>query len=82
MRRLRWRPTSIRAIVKPFADPHVGCVSGEDRIADAGGEGLYGRYELYLRRLESDVHSIVGASGSFYAQRRAVVQPVHRGHGP
>ena len=73
---------SIRAIVRPFADPRVGCVSGEDRIADTGGEGLYGRYELYLRRLESDVHSIVGASGSFYAQRRALCAPFTEGMAP
>ncbi len=75
-------PDALRAIVKPFADPRVGCVSGEDRIADAGGEGLYGRYELYLRRLESDVHSIVGASGSFYAQRRALCSPFTEGMAP
>jgi cellulose synthase/poly-beta-1,6-N-acetylglucosamine synthase-like glycosyltransferase len=64
------QPDAIAQIVRSFAAPDVGCVSGEDRIADAGGEGLYGRYELSLRRLESDLHSIVGASGSFYAQRR------------
>ena len=75
-------PESIRAIVKPFANPRVGCVSGEDHIADSGGEGLYGRYELYLRRLESDVHSIVGASGSFYAQRRALCSPFTEGMAP
>ena len=75
-------PDSIRAIVAPFADPRVGCVSGEDRIAETGGEGLYGRYELYLRRLESDVHSIVGASGSFYAQRRALCTPFTEGMAP
>lgn len=63
---------ALRAIVAPFVDPQVGCVSGEDRIVDGGGEGLYGRYELFLRRLESDVYSIVGASGCFYAQRRAL----------
>ena len=75
-------PDSIRAIVAPFADPRVGCVSGEDRIAETGGEGLYGRYELSLRRLESDVHSIVGASGSFYAQRRGLCTPFSEGMAP
>jgi cellulose synthase/poly-beta-1,6-N-acetylglucosamine synthase-like glycosyltransferase len=69
-------------IVRGFADRRIGCVSGEDRIADAGGEGLYGRYELWLRRLESRVHSIVGASGSFYAQRRAICQPFTEGMAP
>lgn len=68
-------PDAIEAIVRPFADPKVGCVSGEDRIAEAGGEGLYGRYELYVRRRESEIGSIVGASGSFYAQRRTLCEP-------
>ena len=63
-------PDAIRAIVKPFQAPDIGCVSGEDRIAGGGGEGLYGRYEMFLRRQESRLHSLVGASGSFYAQRR------------
>jgi hypothetical protein len=75
-------PDSLRAIVKRFVDPRVGCVSGEDRIPDTGGEGLYGRYELLLRRLESDVHSIVGASGSFYAQRRTLCTPFTEGMAP
>jgi hypothetical protein len=57
-------------------------VSGEDRIADGGGEGLYGRYELLLRRLESNVHSIVGASGSFYAQRRELCSAFTEGMAP
>ena len=61
-------------IVQPFADPAVGCVSGEDKIAGSDGEGLYGRYELFLRRMESRLGSIVGASGSFYAQRRELVR--------
>jgi cellulose synthase/poly-beta-1,6-N-acetylglucosamine synthase-like glycosyltransferase len=76
------RPDALRRIVQPFTDPVVGCVSGEDRIADAGGEGLYGRYELLLRRLESRVHSIVGASGSFYAQRRSICRPFTEGMAP
>ena len=65
-------PTAICRIVEPFADPLVGCVSGEDRISGGGGEAVYGRYELFIRRQESIVHSIVGASGCFYAQRKAL----------
>jgi cellulose synthase/poly-beta-1,6-N-acetylglucosamine synthase-like glycosyltransferase len=68
-------PGALRAIVRPFADPQVGCVSGEDRIAGSGGEALYGRYELFIRRQEARLHSIVGASGSFYAQRRTICEP-------
>jgi len=66
------QPDALLHLVAPLADPLVGCVSGEDRIGDTGGESVYGRYELMLRRLESHVGSIVGASGSFYAQRRVL----------
>ncbi len=69
-------------IVQPFSDPEVGCVSGEDKIAGSDGEGLYGRYELFLRRMESRLGSIVGASGSFYAQRRELVQEFPEGVAP
>ena len=75
-------PEALRAIVAPFADPRIGCISGEDRIEGTGGEGLYGRYELAIRRLESRVHSIVGASGSFYAQRKALTAPFTPGLAP
>ena len=43
---------------------------------------MYGRYELALRNLESAVHSIVGASGSFYAQRRKVCSRFLEGMAP
>ena len=69
-------------IVQPFADEEIGCVSGEDIIKGGGGEGLYGRYELFLRRQESSSGSIVGASGSFYAQRRDLVEAFPEGVAP
>lgn len=63
-------------IVANFADRSVGCVSSEDRLIDRdgkpGGEGLYVRYEMWLRRLESEVYSLVGLSGSFFAARKEV----------
>ena len=69
-------PKSIRTIASNFADPSVGCVSSEDRFIDEhgqiSGEGAYVKYEMFLRRLESKVFSIVGMSGSFFAARREV----------
>ena len=67
---IQLNPDALVQIVRRFADPAVGCVSGEDPVVGSGGEALYGRYELFLRRLETSLHSIVGASGAFYAQRR------------
>jgi cellulose synthase/poly-beta-1,6-N-acetylglucosamine synthase-like glycosyltransferase len=66
---------ALRAIVRPFADPTVGCVSSEDRVQSAGGEGAYVRYEMALRRLESEATTLVGLSGSFFAARRELCTP-------
>ncbi len=74
--------TALPAIVAPFQNPSIGCVSGEDRIESGVGEGLYGRYELYIRQQESKVYSIVGASGSFYAQRRELCGSFEPGLAP
>lgn len=65
-------------IVSNFADDSIGCVSSEDRlISNDGslcGEGFYVRYEMWLRRLESKVNTLVGLSGSFFAARKEVCQ--------
>ena len=68
-------PDALRQIVRPFADPAVGCVSSEDRVGSGGGEGTYVRYEMALRRLESGVSTLVGLSGSFFAARRELCTP-------
>lgn len=63
-------------IVSNFADSSVGCVSSEDCLVGkegkTGGEGLYVRYEMWLRRLETRAGSLVGLSGSFFAARKEV----------
>ena len=79
---IRTEPESLRALVAPLADPEVGCVSAEDRVEGRGGEALYGRYELFLRSRESRVASLVGASGSYYAQRRELVPHFPNGIAP
>jgi len=69
----------IRRIVSNFADPLVGCVSSEDKMieeegAGNGGEGVYVKYEMWLRSLECRVNSVVGLSGSFFAARKDVCE--------
>ncbi len=66
---------SLRMIVRSFADPKVGCVSGLYRLKPAEdsrghGEGLYWKYETAIKTNESKLHSILGAHGAFYAIRR------------
>ncbi|MBA3014824.1 MAG: glycosyltransferase family 2 protein [Proteobacteria bacterium] len=74
----RMDPDALDKVVRNFADPSVGSVSSEDRLIGAdgkpSGEGAYVRYEMWLRRLESRVNTLVGLSGSFFAARREVCQ--------
>lgn len=69
---------AVRNIVKNFYDETVGCVSSVDRFIDqdgrVSGEGAYVKYEMFLRSLETRVHSLVGVSGSFFAARSIVCQ--------
>jgi glycosyltransferase involved in cell wall biosynthesis len=71
-------PEGLQHIASNFSDPSVGCVSSEDRVmkndGNPGGENLYVRYEMWLRRLESKVNSLVGMSGSFFAARKEVCE--------
>lgn len=68
-------PGALASLVRPFADPRVAGVSGEKRVT-GGGEGLYWRYESYLKRCDATVSSVMGAAGELFAVRRALYQPV------
>ncbi len=69
-------PEAIREMVKHYADPKVGAVTGEKRIitkdkenASGAGEGIYWKYESFLKQLDSDFYSIVGAAGELMSYR-------------
>jgi hypothetical protein len=73
-------PDAVETIIANFADPKVGVVSSEDQIIGNGvgtGEGAYIDFEMRLRRLESSLNSVVGASGSFFAARADVCRKWH-----
>ena len=74
------RPDAVRALVRNFANPQVGAVSGDvvltgDRAALAQPEDLYYKYERWLQRAESELGSMVGVDGALYAVRRALFVP-------
>src|SRR6476660_8518937 len=77
-----WERDALARLVEPFADSEVGYVCGQVRFVNEAGtnqEGLYWRYELWLRSLESRLASVTGGNGAIYATRRAdylVVDPV------
>ena len=67
-------PGSVRAMTRHFADPAVGGVSGEKQVL-GGGEGLYWRYESYLKQKDSQLSSVMGATGELFAVRRSAYRP-------
>ena len=66
----------IKNIVRHFKDEKVGAVAGEKRIqvddseaAAGAGEGLYWKYESFLKKLDTKLYSVVGAAGELFAVR-------------
>jgi cellulose synthase/poly-beta-1,6-N-acetylglucosamine synthase-like glycosyltransferase len=78
----RWNPDALEHLVAPFAEPRVGYVCGDVSFVNERGtnqEGVYWRYEMALRALESRVRSVTGGNGAIYATRREaylVVDPI------
>jgi glycosyltransferase involved in cell wall biosynthesis len=70
---VQWEPAALRRLVAPFADAAVGYVCGDVSFVNERGtnqEGVYWRYEMALRALESRVRSVTGGNGAIYATRR------------
>ena len=63
-----------------FADERIGCVCGELvlELPDGGGsgEGLYWKYETLLKRMESRLGFLLGATGGIFAIRRSLFRPL------
>jgi hypothetical protein len=67
-------------------DPRVGAVAGrltyrQDGVPHGYTESLYLRYEAWLKRLESNLFSSLGADGCLFAIRRELYFPLSRGRG-
>ena len=80
--RQRIEADAVRILVQNFADPGVGCVSGELMLGEPSegesqkGMGMYWRVEKKIREMESASGSVIGATGAFYAARRELLTPV------
>lgn len=69
---------AIQNLAANFADPSIGCVSGELLFYESEDSsiksemGLYWKLEKSIRKLESKIGSVAGATGAIYAIRRAL----------
>ena len=67
---------ALKNIVRHYQYKNVGGVAGEKKInsqakenASGAGEGLYWKYESFLKRKDSEVYSVVGAAGELFSVR-------------
>ncbi len=74
---------AIRVMVDKFNDPAVGCIAGEKRIitpkadgAAGSGENMYWKFESWVKRMDSELNSAVGAVGELFAIRTALYSEV------
>jgi cellulose synthase/poly-beta-1,6-N-acetylglucosamine synthase-like glycosyltransferase len=68
-----WEPDALQRLVAPFADPKVGYVCGQVRFTNDAGdnqEGVYWRYEMWIRAMESRLAGVTGGNGAIYAVRK------------
>lgn len=77
-----YAPDAIRQLVRNFADPSMGYVTGQMIYTNPDGSGIgegssaYMRYENQLRVLETRLNSVVGVDGGIDAIRRELYVPM------
>ncbi|HTI09465.1 MAG TPA: glycosyltransferase family 2 protein [Puia sp.] len=74
---------SICNIARHYLAADTGGVAGEKKIMTAAdtkiagvGEGLYWKYESLLKRLDSELYTVVGAAGELFSIRTELYEPV------
>ena len=74
----------MRRLVERFADARVGYACGQVRFTGGEGgnqEGLYWRYEMGVREMESRLGGITAGNGGIYAVRREAYVELHPSRG-
>lgn len=78
-----WKEDALEQLISNFKDDKVGFVTGRleyintDVNGTSKSEGAYWRYELMLRKKESDLKSITAGNGAIYAIRKSVYEPIN-----
>lgn len=81
----KYLPDAIRRIVRPFADPSIGGVAGNQRYlpptkeVSNAGETSYWSFDRILKVFESRGGNVISATGAIYAIRRSLFQGVPEG---
>ena len=71
---------SLRSLIRPFGDPEVGAATGAKMVEQGDGslgtsEGLYWKYESFIKKQESRLGSCTSAAGEMLAIRKSLYSP-------
>jgi len=73
---------SAHRLVSWFRDPKIGVVCGRlvltDPATGSNVDGLYWKYETFLKKCESRLGALLGSNGGIYAMRKAHFQGIPR----
>jgi cellulose synthase/poly-beta-1,6-N-acetylglucosamine synthase-like glycosyltransferase len=73
-------PDAPRKLARWFADPSIGTACGRLLLTDpatgANADGMYWKYETFLKKCESRLGALLGSNGAIYAIRRSEYVPI------
>ncbi len=82
----RYTSSAIRALVRPFADPTVGGVAGNQcylaersTSISSDGERSYWNFDRKLKQFQSRAGNVISATGAIYAIRRSLFRSIPAG---
>jgi exosortase len=73
-------PDAARMLARWFADPQIGAVCGRLVLVDPktgkNADGMYWKYETFIKKSEGKLGALLGANGAIYAIRRDLYVPI------
>lgn len=73
-----YKDDALKMLTRNFHDPSVGYVVGaaiyqdEEESSAGSSENIYWQYEIFIKKIESKLHSVVGGDGAIYAIRKSL----------
>ncbi|MCG6939541.1 MAG: glycosyltransferase family 2 protein, partial [Gammaproteobacteria bacterium] len=77
-----YQGNALKMLVRNFHDAAVGYVVGaaiykdEEESTAGSSENIYWKYEIFIKQIESKLHSVVGGDGAIYAIRKVLYEPL------
>ena len=74
------QPDSLKRLVRHFRETQVGAVCGKLELIDPSSgqnvDGIYWKYENFLKGCEGRINGLLGVNGGIYALRRELYDPI------